>query len=202
MKRYRIPRIAVPVLLFLTACAGVDMSSVVDTQFLMTNRDLPLQNLLVVYDSRDLALKDDFEMEFASYLRENAEIKVHRDIDLFTPLKNMTDKEKVWALKDASIDGVIYMNGGLSGRPLREWLYPEAPELDTKTPAWTGGTIKLFLPRTAQVVWVGNVSEAGGMAGEELNTRGFFSAVTLDLVRRGIIAQPRDRTPGLRGFNR
>lgn len=183
-------------------CAPVNLTSVVDTQFILANRDLPLKNLLIVYDTRDLGLKGEFEAAFTEYVRENSDARALRDLDLYSPLKKMTDREKLWALKDESIDGVLYLNGGGSGRSLREWLYPEAKELETDTPAWRGGTVKLFLPKTGQVIWVGSVEDAGGLVDEELNSRGLFSAVTNDLLQRGIVPARRVENPALRGFNR
>ena len=185
-----------------SSCAPVNLTSVVDTQFILANRDLPLENLLIVYDARDLGVKGEFEAAFTEYLRENANVRALRDLDLYSPLKKMTDREKLWALKDESIDGVLYLNGGGSGRSLREWLYPEAADLETDTPAWRGGTVKWFLPKTGKVIWVGSVEDAGGLVDEELNSRGFFSAVTSDFLQRGIIAAREVQNPGLRGFNR
>ncbi|MCB2205905.1 hypothetical protein KQI65_14275 [bacterium] len=187
---------------FLFGCSSVDLNTVVDTQFLLANRSLPLQNILVVYDSHDLAKKDAFEEAFASYLRDNTACIVYRDIDLYSPLKNMSEKEKLWALKDENIDGVLYMFGGNSDRSLREWLYPEAPDIQRDTPAWRSGAIKLFLPKTAQVIWVGSISDYGSIVYDDLNSRSFFSAVSTDLLRRGIIAAREEANPGLRGFNR
>ncbi len=189
-------------LIALGGCAPVNLTSVVDTQFILANRDLPLKNLLVVYDARDLGLKGEFEASFTAYLRDNAEVRALRDLDLYSPLKKMTDREKLWALKDESIDGVLYLYGGGSGRDLREWLYPDAADLETDTPAWRSGTVKLFLPKTGQVIWVGSVEDAGGLVDEELNSRGLFSAVTSDLLQRGIIEARRIENPALRGFNR
>ncbi len=186
----------------LGGCSSVELNSVVDTQFLLANRILPLQNILVVYDSRDLAAKDAFEAAFADYLRGSANVNVFRDIDLYSPLKNMSDKEKLWALKDEGIEGVLYLFGGDSQRSLREWLYPDAPDIDKNTPAWQTGAIKLFLPTTAQVIWVGSIADYGSVVYEDLNSRSFFSAVSSDLLRRGIIAVQEDTSPGLRGFNR
>ena len=183
-------------------CSSVELNSLVDTQFLLANRILPLQNILVVYDTRDLAEKDAFEKEFADYLRGSANVNVFRDIDLYSPLKNMSDKEKLWALKDEGIEGVLYLFGGDSQRSLREWLYPEAPDIDRNTPAWQTGVIKLFLPTTAQVIWVGSIAEYGSVVYEDLNSSAFFSAVSSDLLRRGIIDVQEDTSPGLRGFIR
>jgi hypothetical protein len=189
-------------LVLFTGCASVDLNTVVDTQFLLANRTLPLQNLLVVYDTRDLAAKDEFEGALASYLRESSDASVYRDIDLYSPLKNMSEKEKLWALKDEGIDGILYLSGGQSARSLREWLYPEAADIDTNTPAWQTGTVKLFLPSSGQVIWVGSVKDYGSVVYDDLNSSGFFSAVSSDLLRRGILTVKSERNPGLRGFNR
>ena len=197
-----IKRLTVLSMVLLTACSSVELTSVVDTQFLLGNRVLPLSNILIVYDSRNLPEKDEFEAAFSAYLRESGTVLVYRDIDLYSPLKKMTDKEKLWALKDEGIDGVLYLNGGGSGRALREWLYPEAKDIETSTPAWTSGTVKLFLPATGQVIWVGSVADYGSVVHSDLNSRGFFSAVSSDLLRRGIIEEAIDHSPGLRGFNR
>jgi hypothetical protein len=197
-----ITRFTLLVVVLLTACSSVEMTSVVDTQFLLGNRVLPLTNILVVYDSRDLSVKDEFEAAFATYLRESATVKVYRDIDLYSPLKKMTEKEKLWALKDEGIEGVLYLNGGGSGRSLREWLYTDAKDIETTTAAWMSGTIKLFLPVTGQVIWVGSVADYGSVVYDDLNARSFFSAVSSDLLRRGIIEEQIDQSPGLRGFNR
>ncbi len=194
--------LALLVLVFLAGCSSVDLNTVVDTQFLLANRTLPLQSVLVVYDSRDLAAKDEFEAALASYLRESSDARVYRDLDLYSPLKNMSEKEKLWALKDEGIDGVLYLSGGQSGRSLREWLHPEAADIDTNTPAWQTGTIKLFLPTSGQVIWVGSVKDYGSVVYDDLNSSSFFSAVSSDLLRRGILAMKTDRNPGLRGFNR
>ncbi|MBE0644263.1 MAG: hypothetical protein IH600_09300 [Bacteroidetes bacterium] len=200
------PRLAIlPLVILILAFAGcstVELTSVVDTQFLLGSRLMPLQTVLVVYDTRDLALKQDFESSFADYIRANTSTIVHTDIELYSPLKKLEDKEKVWALKDNNIDGVIYLYGGGSGRPLRDWLLPEAPEIDADTPAWKSSAVKLFLPSTGQVVWAGSVVGLDAFVGVELNSRGFFSAVVGDLVRRGMLDIPRPANPGLRGFNR
>ncbi|MDT8324006.1 MAG: hypothetical protein RRA94_07850 [Bacteroidota bacterium] len=189
-------------LLLCAACSSVDLNTVVDTQFLLANRTLPLQSLLVVYDTRDLAAKDEFEGALASHLRESSDATVYRDIDLYSPLKNMSDKEKLWALKDEGIDGILYLSGGPGERSMRDWLYPEAADIDRNTPAWQTGTIKLFLPNSGQVIWVGSVKDYGSVVYDDLNSRGFFSAVSSDLLRRGILDEKRDPNPGLRGFNR
>ncbi len=189
-------------LLTLAGCSSVNLTSVVDTQFLLGSRLLPLQGLLVVYDSRDLTLKQDFETSFAEYIRENTSAIAHTDIELYSPLKNLDEKEKIWALKDSYIDGVLYIYGGGSGRPLRDWLLPEAKDIDKETQAWKSSAVKLFLPSTGVVVWAGNVEGNDAFVGEELNSGGFFSAVVADLVRRGILEVPRSENPGLRGFNR
>ncbi len=187
--------------LILSACGPMELTSVVDTQYLMGNRDLPLQNVLVVYDSRDLALKDRFETAFMKFLEENTDAKAFRDIALYSPLKKLSDKEKLWALKDQSIDGVLYISGGGSGRSIREWLYPEA-EIDTGTTAWQSGTAKLFLPKSGGVIWIGSIPGTQGSAGEDLESRRFYSAVTNDLLQQGILQKQRPRNPALPGFNR
>jgi hypothetical protein len=188
--------------LAITACSSVELTSVVDTQFLLGSRLFPLNSILVVYDSRDLALKQEFETSFSAYLTDNAAVKVYSDIELYSPLKKVEEKEKEWALRDNSINGVIYISGGGSGRSLRDWLLPEAAEIDTDTQAWKSSAVKLFLPSTGQVVWAGNVAGNDAYVGEGLLSRGFFSAVNSDLVRRGILDIPRSANPGLRGFNR
>jgi hypothetical protein len=189
--------------LSLTAgCSTVDLSTVVDTQFLLTSRDLPLNSLLVVYDAKDLALKQEFEGAFAEYLREHTSAEVRTDIELYSPLKQMEEREKVWALRDNKITAVLYVYGGGSGRPLRDWLLPEAPDLDTGTPAWKSSAAKIFLPATAQVVWAGNVVGQDALVRENLFSRGFYSAIVSDLVRRGFLDVPHVANPAMRGFNR
>ncbi|MBN1448093.1 MAG: hypothetical protein JXA28_09190 [Bacteroidetes bacterium] len=185
-----------------TACGPVEMTTVVDTQFLLGNRALPLRNLIVVFDGSDFDIKQRFEAAFVKYLAENAELRAFRDVDLYTPLKQMTDKEKLWALKDESIDGILYIDGGGSGRSLREWLYPEAPDIETTTIAWKSGTVRLFLPQTGQVIWVGNVTGHSGTVGEDLMSRRFYGAVTSDLILHGILQQRRPQNPAMPGFNR
>lgn len=186
----------------ISGCASVELSSILDTQFLLTTRDLPFNSVLVVYDTKDLARKQEFEQAVTDYLREHTAAQVHADIDLYSPLKQLEDKEKIWALRDNSIQAVLYLPGGGSGRPLRDWLLPEAPEIDTETPAWKSSTAKLFLPATAQVVWAGSVMGHEGYVGEELRSRAFYSAIVADLVGHGILEIPRVENPGLRGFNR
>ncbi|MDX9757906.1 MAG: hypothetical protein RBU27_01995 [Bacteroidota bacterium] len=186
----------------LSGCASVELSSILDTQFLLTTRDLPFNSVLVVYDSKDLARKQEFEHAFAAYLREHTDAQIHADIDLYSPLKRLEEKEKTWALRDNSIQAVLYMHGGGGGRSLRDWLLPEAPDLDTETPAWKSSAVKLFLPATAQVVWAGSVMGHEGYVGEELRSRAFFSAVVADLVGHGMLDMPRVDNPALRGFNR
>ena len=185
----------------LPACAPMELTSVVDTQYLMGNRDLPLQNLLVVFDSRDLALKDRLESAFAEFLDENSDAKAFRDIALYSPLKNLSEKEKLWALKDQSIDGVLYIDGGGSGRSIREWLYPEAG-IDTGTTAWQNATVRLFQPKSGSVIWIGSIPARQAKTPEDLESRGFYSAVTSDLLRQGILDKQRPRNPALPGFNR
>ncbi len=199
-RRFILPLIIT--LAFSVGCSTVELTSVVDTQFLLGSRLFPLGSVLVVYDSRDLALKQEFESEFKDYLGENSSVQVRTDIELYSPLKRMEEKEKVWALKDNSIAAVIYISGGGSGRQLRDWLLPEAPDIDTDTQAWKSSVVKLFLPSTAQVVWAGSIAGHESSTGEDLFSRGFFSAVTGDLIRRGILDVPRAVSPGLPGFNR
>lgn len=183
-------------------CSPVELTSVVDTQFLLGSRMFPLNSVLIVYDSRDLAMKQEFESDFRDYLIRNSSAQVHTDIELYSPLKRMAEKEKIWALKDNGIVAVIYIPGGGSGRPLRDWLLPEAPEIDTETQAWKSSVVKVFLPATAQVVWAGSIAGTQDASGEVLHSKGFFSAVTADLIRRGILDIPRAASPGLPGFNR
>jgi len=178
------------------------MTTVVDTQFLLGNRNVPLGNLLVVYDSRDLDVKQRFETGFSEHLREIAEVRALRDVDLFSPLKQMTEKEKLWVLKDENIDGILYLDGGGSGRSLREWLYPEAENIATNTPAWENGIVKLFLPQNGQVIWIGSVPGHNGPVDENLLSRRFFTAVTSDLMLHGILQLRQRGTPGMPGFNR
>ena len=187
--------------LALPACGPMELTSVVDTQYLMGNRDLPLQNLLVVYDSRDLALKDRLETAFTEFLEENSDAKAFRDIALYSPLKKLSEKEKLWALKDQSIEGVLYIDGGGSGRSIREWLYPEA-KIDTGTTAWQNGTVRLFQPKSGTVIWIGSIPGQQGRVGEDLESRRFYSAVTNDLLRQGILQKQRPKNPALPGFNR
>jgi hypothetical protein len=189
-------------LLMLAGCSTVELTSVVDTQFLLTTRDLPFNSVLVVYDTKDLALKQKFEYAFSEYLRENSATQVHADIDLYSPLKQMEEKEKTWALRDNNIVAVLYFQGGGSGRSLRDWLLPEAPDIDISTAAWKSGAAKVFIPTTGQVVWAGNVAEHDAFVGEELISSGFYSAVVSDLVRRGFLESPRVENPAMRGFNR
>lgn len=188
--------------MFLSSCSTVELTSVVDTQFLLTTRDIPLNSLLVVYDTKDLALKQQFEAEFAEYLRKNTSAQVYQDIELYSPLKNMSEQEKVWAIRDNSIAAVLYVSGGGSGRPLRDWLLPESPDIDTQTQAWKSSAARLFLPATGQVVWAGNIEGGINYIGEDMFTGGFYSAITSDLVRRGILDVPRVENPAMRGFNR
>lgn len=199
-------RSVLPLLLTISAllsgCASVELSSITDTQFLLTTRDLPFNSVLVVYDSKDLARKQEFEHALAEYLRGHTAAQVHADIDLYSPLKQLEDKEKTWALRDNSIQAVLYMHGGGSGRPLRDWLLPEAPDLDTETPAWKSSVVKLFLPATAQVVWAGNVAGHEAMVDEKLFGRAFSSAIVADLVGHGMLEMPRIDNPAMRGFNR
>lgn len=189
-------------LLLLTGCSSVELTSVVDTQFLLTTRDLPFNSILVVYDTKDLALKQEFEYGLVEYLRGNSAAQAHADIDLYSPLKKMEDKEKTWALRDNNIVAVLYFHGGGSGRSLRDWLLPEAPDIDISTAAWKSGAAKVFIPTTGQVVWAGNVAEHDAFVGEELISGGFYSAVVSDLIRRGFLEAPRVENPAMRGFNR
>ncbi len=189
-------------LFVVTGCAPMELSSVVDTQFLLGSRDLPMSNVLVVYDSRDLTVKQEFELAFSEYLEANSAVKAHTDIELYSPLKKLSEKEKEWALRDNNIDGVLYISGGGSGRSLREWLLPESPDIDIETQAWKSSDVRIFLPTTAQVVWAGSLQERDAVLNEDFLSRGFYSAVTSDLVRRGILDIPRVANPGLRGFNR
>ena len=188
--------------MLLAGCSPVELTSVIDTQFLLTSRDIPINSLLVVYDSKDLALKQQFEEGFAEYLRENSAAQVFADIDLYSPLKKMEDREKTWAIRDNSISAVLYVYGGGSGRSLRDWLLPEAADIDTETQAWKSSAARLFLPATGQVVWAGNVTGQIAYVGEDLFGSGFYSAVTADLIKRGILEVPRVQNPAMRGFNR
>ncbi|MFZ1731827.1 MAG: hypothetical protein WBQ23_02465 [Bacteroidota bacterium] len=188
--------------LSMAGCTSVELTSVVDSQFLLGSRLLPLNSVLIVYDSRDLALKQEFESGFKDYLQGNSSAEVYLDIDLYSPLKKLEEKEKEWALRDNKIDGVIYFSSGGSGRSLREWLLPEAKDIETETQAWKSSAVKVFLPSTGQVVWAGNITGSDAFVGEALLSRSFFSAVSGDLVRRGILDIPRIANPGLRGFNR
>lgn len=183
------------------ACGPMELTSVVDTQYLLGNRELPLDNLLVVFDSRDLAFKERLETAFVEFLEQNSDANAYRDIALYSPLKKMNEKEKLWALKDQSIDGVLYIDGGGSGRSIREWLYPDAT-IDTGTTAWKNGTVKLFLPESGGVIWIGSIPGQQGRSGEELESRRFYSAVTNDLLRQGILQKQSPRNPGLPGYNR
>ena len=188
--------------LIMASCSSVELTSVIDTQFLLTTRDIPLNSLLVVYDAKDLALKQRFESEFAEYLRDNTSAQVHTDIELYLPLKNMSDQEKVWAIRDNSITAVLYVSGGGSGRPLRDWLLPESPDIDTQTQAWKSSAARLFLPATAQVVWAGNIAGGINFIGEDMFSGSFYGAITSDLIKRGILAPPVVENPAMRGFNR
>ncbi len=185
----------------LSSCGGVQLASVTDTQFLLTNRILPLRSMMVVYDTRDLGMKAEVEQSLVEALRSNADVVARRDIDLFSPLKTLSEKEKVWALKDNDVKAVLYIGGKGSGRPLRDWLYTEAKDIDTGTPAWSSSVVRLFLPETGEVIWTGSLS--GEETGPEvISTRGFASAVASELVRLGMIAVRRPENPALRGFNR
>ncbi|MBR9976228.1 MAG: hypothetical protein KFF77_11650 [Bacteroidetes bacterium] len=194
--------LAFAALLGSTSCSTVELTSVVDTQFLLTTRDIPLNSMMVVYDTKDLALKQRFEAEFAEYLRDNTSAQVYLDIELYSPLKNMPEQEKVWAIRDNSIAAVLYVSGGGSGRPLRDWLLPESPDIDTETQAWKSSAARLFLPATGQVIWAGNIEGGINYVGVELISGSFYSAITSDLIRRGILAVPRVENPAMRGFNR
>jgi hypothetical protein len=96
----------------------------------------------------------------------------------------------------------LYISGGGGGRPLRDWLLPEAADIDTDTQAWKSSAVKLFLPSTGQVVWAGSIAGTDAIVSEDLLSSRFFNAVTSDLIRRGILDIPRVANPGLRGFNR
>lgn len=67
----------------LSSCGGVQLASVTDTQFLLTNRILPLRSMMVVYDTRDLGMKAEVEQSLVEALRSNADVVARRDIDLF-----------------------------------------------------------------------------------------------------------------------
>gem|GEM_PF-1456669 len=190
------------VLILLTSCGGIELTSVVDTQFLLTSRSMPLNNILVVCDTRNLALKDAVESSIANHLRMSSDARVFRDIDLYSPLKTLTEKEKLWAIRDAEIGGVLYMNVGESGRSLRDWLYTEATDIDVETQAWQSSVAKLFIPSTGVVVWAASMPDRDEVGADLLTSRSFRVALAADLLQRGIIEQPQVRNPGLRGFNR
>lgn len=190
------------ILLLLSACSSIDLTTIADTQFLLTGRELPFENVLIVYDIGDLALKQEVEYAFGKYIEEHTDTEVFYDIDMYSPLKIMSEKEKEWALRDNQIQGVLFIAGKGSGRPLRDWLLPEAEDIQTQTQAWRTSVIRLFLPATGDVVWAGSVQGVEGMLTGSLLKKSFYSAVTGDLLRRGILQPPAAVNPGLRGFNR
>lgn len=185
-----------------TSCGSMELATVADTQYLLTSRSMPLTSLLVVCDTRDLGFKSEMETGLTGYLKEEVGINVYRDIDLYSPLKTLSEKEKLWALKDAGIQAVMYLDAGGSGRSLREWLYPDSPDLDMKTQAWQSSCVRLFTPEKAQVVWVAGVEGETQKVTGELLGRSFYAAVTGDLLKRGILAIAIDDQPMIRGFNR
>ena len=184
------------------SCGSLELATVADTQFILTTRTLPLTCILVACDTRDLNFKSAMETDLALYLREHASVIVFRDIDLFSPLKSMTDKEKLWALKDAGIQGVLFLNGGGSGRSLRDWLYPDAMDLDTKTQAWVATCGRLFIPESGSVIWAAGLPEQEQRVTHDHLTRSFHAAIVGDLLLRGFIAVPVEEQPMIRGFNR
>lgn len=193
----------IPLILFLlSSCSSVDLTTIVDTQFLLTGRELPFERVLLVFDSGDLALKQKVEYSFGKYIKEHTDAEVFYDIDMYSPLKIMSEKEKEWALRDNQIQGVLFLAGRGSGRTLRDWLLPEAKDIETETQAWRTSVIHLFLPATGDVVWAGSVQGVEGVITEPLLKKSFYGAVTGDLLRRGILEQPAAVNPGLRGFNR
>jgi hypothetical protein len=192
----------IPLILLLSSCTSIELTSIVDTQFLLTGRELPFERILLVYDTGDLARKQSVEYSFGEYLREHSAAEVYHDIDLFSPLRIMTEKEKEWALRDNAIQGVLYIAGGGSGRALRDWLLPEAKDIEKETQAWRTSVIRLFLPSTGQVIWAGSVQGIEGTIDPSSLTTRFYSAVTAELLRRSVLERPAAANPGLRGFNR
>jgi hypothetical protein len=186
----------------LAACSGIELTSVVDTQFLMTTRSLPFTTVLVVCDTRDLGLKGAMEEGLAVHLQRDIGLTAYRDIDLYSPLKTLSEREKVWALKDAEIQAVLYIDAGGSGRPLRDWLHTEAADVDTLTQAWQSSSVLLFLPDLGQVVWAAGLPGETQKVTSDLNTRSFYTAISSDLLRRRIIAVETSSQPLIRGFNR
>jgi hypothetical protein len=189
-------------LVLFPACGSMELSTVADTQFLMSTRTLPFERLLVVCDTRDLGLKAELEEGLSRYLMGIADVKAFRDIDLYSPLKTLSEKEKVWALKDASINAVLYMYAGGSGRSLRDWVFPEAADVDVTTQAWQSSSVRLIIPETGQVVWVAGLPGESQVVSSETPARKLFAAVGADLLKRRFLGMPSDDQPLIRGFNR
>jgi hypothetical protein len=189
-------------LMLFSACGSMELSTVADTQFLMSTRTLPFERILVVCDTRDLGLKAELEEGMSRYLMETAGVQAFRDIDLYSPLKTLSEKEKVWALKDAGINAVLYMYAGGSGRSLRDWVYPEAPDVDVTTQAWQSSGVRLIIPETGQVVWVAGLPGESQVVSPETPARKLYAAVTADLLQRRFLALPTEDQPLIRGFNR
>ncbi|MCZ7554858.1 MAG: hypothetical protein M5R41_00465 [Bacteroidia bacterium] len=201
--KYITPALPLLAVVFLvSACGTLDIAAVADTQFMMSTRTLPFERILVVCDTRDLGLKSELEEGMKRYLEETAGVEAFRDLDLFTPLKTLSEKEKVWALKDAGINVVLYMSAGGSGRSLRDWLYTEAEDVDKTTQAWQSSVVRLIIPETGQVVWAAGLPGESQLITSETPARKLYAAITSDLLKRGFLALPTDNQPLIRGFNR
>ncbi len=194
--------IAIAVLLF-AGCSSLHVTSVADKDFINLSPLVPLKTILIVYDGADQEAKASFEQSFSEYFEQNTMTVPFKAGDLFPPLRKMTEQDRVRAIKDREIGGILLIKGGGSGGSITDWLYPGADVIDTSDPVWQQSQLQLFMPESGQVLWVASFR---GFDGRSLSlddySRAFISAIGADLLREELVLLRTDGASRMRGFNK
>jgi hypothetical protein len=196
-------RLLVPLVAALLAgCSSVELTSIADTEYLMTSRRGVLEKILVVYDGKDLTTKASWEDAVSSYIAQNTTTRAVKDIDLFSPMRVYTQKERVTIFREEHIDGILLLEGGGSGRTPADWTLPTAQQAALQSPAWKQGQMRLVLPADGRIAWFAAVPNlTGGILGPEQLTRSFVAAIGGELLRFNFVELRQDERPGMKGFN-